>query len=171
MPMNSMDSDVRPFPCLRGKVGMGVILLSLLLSLSVQAAQVVEDDLESKTRDLARQLRCLVCQGENVWESNSPLAGQMRDHVRDRLKAGESPEQIKTYLESRYGDFVLMEPPKHGLNWLLWLGPFALLAVGAALLKRALGRWRKPAAKPESAAVSDEQKRKIEAELARLEDE
>lgn len=148
-----------------------IAVLLLLLGLSVQAAQVEEDELESKTRDLSRQLRCLVCQGENVWESNSPLAGQMRDHVRDRLQAGESPKQIKAYLESRYGDFVLMEPPKHGLNWLLWLGPFVLLIAGALLLRRSLAHWRKPAASVNSAALSDEQKRKIEAELARLEDE
>jgi cytochrome c-type biogenesis protein CcmH len=148
-----------------------IAVLLLLLGLSVQAAQVEEDELESKTRDLSRQLRCLVCQGENVWESNSPLAGQMRDHVRDRLQAGESPEQIKTYLESRYGDFVLMEPPKHGLNWLLWLGPLVLLIAGALLLKRSLTRWRKPVASVKGAALSEEQKRKIEAELSRLEDE
>lgn len=148
-----------------------IAVLLLLLGLSVQAAQVEEEELESKTRDLSRQLRCLVCQGENVWESNSPLAGQMRDHVRDRLQAGESPEQIKAYLESRYGDFVLMEPPKHGLNWLLWLGPLVLLIAGALLLRRSLARWRKPASSVNSAPLSEEQKRKIEAELSRLEDE
>jgi len=148
-----------------------IALLLLLLGLTVQAAQVEEDELEAKTRDLSRQLRCLVCQGENVWESHSDLAGQMRDHVRDHLRAGESPEQIKAYLESRYGDFVLMEPPRHGLNWLLWLGPFVLLSAGALLLRRQLSLWRKPAVKVEIAALSEEQKRKIDGELARLEDE
>ncbi len=148
-----------------------IALLCLLFALSVQAVQVDEDELEAKTRELSRQLRCLVCQGENVWESHSTLAGQMRDHVRDHLKAGESPEQIKAYLESRYGDFVLMEPPKHGLNWLLWLGPFALLITGALLLRRQLASWRKPVASAGTTALSEEQKHKIEAELARLEDE
>lgn len=148
-----------------------IAVLLLFLNLSVQAAQVEEDELEAKTRDLSRQLRCLVCQGENVWESHSDLAKQMRDHVHDHLKAGESPEQIKAYLESRYGDFVLMEPPKHGLNWLLWLGPFALLITGALVLRRQLVQWRKPAVKTEGAALSEEQRKKIEAALARLEDE
>lgn len=148
-----------------------IALLWLFAGLSVQAAQVEEDELEGRTRELSRQLRCLVCQGENVWESHSPLAGQMRDHVRDRLKAGESPEQIKAYLESRYGDFVLMEPPKHGLNWLLWLGPFAMLIAGVLLLRRQLAQWRKPLVKNENSAVSEEQQNRIEAELARLEDE
>lgn len=148
-----------------------IAALLLLLNLSVQASQVEEDELESRTRDLSRQLRCLVCQGENVWESHSPLAGQMRDHVRDHLRAGETPEQIKTYLESRYGDFVLMEPPKHGLNWLLWLGPFVLLGAGALLLRQSLARWRRPVVRTEAAALSEEQKSRIDAELARLEDE
>lgn len=151
------------------------IALLLLFSLNAQSAQVEETELESKTRDLSRELRCLVCQGENVWDSNSPLAGQMRDLVRERLRQGESPQQISTYLESRYGDFVLMKPPKHGLNWLLWLGPFAILLAGAFLLQRAIRRWRRPeapAASPqEGYALGDEQKRKIEAELARLEEE
>lgn len=146
-------------------------LLLLLCSLSLQAAQIEEDALESQTRDLSKQLRCLVCQGENVWESNSPLAGQMRDHVRDRLRAGESPQQIKVYLESRYGDFILMEPPKHGFNWLLWLAPFVLLGSGVLLLRHQLRRWGKPAAATQTTALSEEQKRRIETELARLEDE
>lgn len=172
MRLKSLDADVCAVSRLRGMLGMGAAALLLVVSLSAHAAQVEEADLESKTRDLARQLRCLVCQGENVWESNSPLALQMRDLVRDRLRAGESPQQIKTYLESRYGDFVLMEPPKHGLNWLLWLGPFVLLSLGALLLKRALTRWRRTGkAVSESGAVSDEQRRRIEAELAKLEDE
>lgn len=173
MPVKNMSPRTHLIPP-RERVGVrpgaaSLVALSLLLSLSLQAAQVEEAELESQTRDLARQLRCLVCQGENVWESNSPLAGQMRDLVRDRLQAGESPQQIKTYLESRYGDFVLMEPPKHGLNWLLWLGPFVLLAAGALLLKRTLTRWRKPPAAV-MPPLSDEQKRRIEAELAELED-
>ncbi|MDP2829597.1 MAG: cytochrome c-type biogenesis protein CcmH [Sulfuricellaceae bacterium] len=146
----------------------------LLFTLTAQAAQIEETELESKTRDLSRELRCLVCQGENVWDSNSPLAGQMRDLVRERLRQGESPQQIASYLESRYGDFVLMKPPKHGLNWLLWLGPFALLLSGAFLLKRAISRWRRPEPAPIpdiSPNISESQKRKIEVELAKLEDE
>lgn len=156
------------------RVKSALMTLLLLGSLSVHAARVDEDKLESETRDLSRELRCLVCQGENVWDSNSPLAGQMRDLVRDRLRAGESPGQIKTYLHSRYGDFVLMAPPRQGINWLLWAGPFVLLLAGGFLLRRAVVRWRKreggsPA--PAPAAISAAQREKIEAELARLEDE
>ncbi|MDP2786390.1 MAG: cytochrome c-type biogenesis protein CcmH [Sulfurimicrobium sp.] len=156
------------------KLGMGVAALFLLVGLSAHAAQVTEEKLESETRDLSRELRCLVCQGESVWDSNSPLAGQMRDLVRERLRGGESPQQIKTYLQSRYGDFVLMAPPKHGLNWLLWLGPFVLLAVGGFLLRLAVMRWRKrggAAPVPASHELSAAQREKIEAELAKLGDD
>lgn len=146
----------------------------LLASLSLHAAQVDEEKLESETRELSRELRCLVCQGESVWDSNSPLAGQMRDMVRERLRGGESPQQIKTYLQSRYGDFVLMAPPRHGLNWLLWVGPFVLLAVGGFLLRLAVLRWRKrgeAAPMPARHDLSAAQKEKIEAELAKMGDD
>lgn len=156
--------------------GRQVVLATLLLlcALSTHAAQVDEEKLESETRELSRELRCLVCQGESVWDSNSPLAGQMRDMVRERLRGGESPQQIKTYLQSRYGDFILMAPPRHGLNWLLWLGPFVLLAVGGFLLRLAVMRWRKrgdAAPAPARNDLSAAQKEKIEAELAKLGDD
>lgn len=156
------------------RVNAVVMAVLLLCSLGIQAAQVDEEKLESETRDLSRELRCLVCQGENIWDSKSPLAKQMRDLVRDRLRAGESPRQIKTYLQSRYGDFVLMAPPKHGLNWLLWLGPFALLALGGILLRLAVMRWRRRGEAAPAAPNHDltaAQKEKIEAELAKLGDD
>jgi cytochrome c-type biogenesis protein CcmH len=159
---------------LKPDLQIGFATLLLLVSLSLNAAQVDEAKLESETRELSRELRCLVCQGESVWDSNSPLAGQMRDMVRERLRSGESPQQIKTYLQSRYGDFVLMAPPKHGLNWLLWVGPFVLLAVGGFLLRLAVLRWRKRGTAvpvPASHDLSAAQKEKIEAELAKMGDD
>lgn len=156
------------------RMKIAVMTCVLLGALSAPAAQVDEETLESETRELSRGLRCLVCQGESVWDSNSPLAGQMRDMVRERLRNGESPQQIKTYLQSRYGDFVLMAPPRHGLNWLLWAGPFVLLALGGFLLRLAVMRWRKRAElapAPASHDLSAAQKERIEAELAKLGDD
>lgn len=154
-----------------------VAFLFCLAALTAQAApsgQVDETELTVKTRELSKQLRCLVCQGENIWESNSTLAQQMRGAVRERLQAGESPEQIKDYLQSRYGDFVLMSPPKRGANWVLWLSPFVLLLIGGFLLNRTLRRWKAQtlAGKPTAPAqVSEAQRQKIEAELAKLGDD
>jgi cytochrome c-type biogenesis protein CcmH len=145
-----------------------------LSAAATQAAQVEEALIDAQTREISKGLRCLVCQGENVWESNSTLAQQMRGVVRERLEAGENPEQIRAYLQGRYGDFVLMEPPKRGLHWVLWLTPLALLLVGALLLRRTLLRWRdQSAAGPASGSgrLTEAERRRIETELARLGDD
>ena len=86
-----------------------------------------------RSEKYAKTLRCTVCQTENIWESGAPLAQQMRGVVRERLKLGHSPEDIKEYFLSRYGDYIMMQPPKHGVNWLLWVGPFILLLGGGLL--------------------------------------
>lgn len=105
------------------------------------ADTVDETDIDIKTREIAKTLRCTVCQTENIWESGAPLAKQMRDLVRERVAQGQSAEEIRTYFLSRYGDYILMEPPKQGINWLIWTIPFILLLGGGVLLYRELGQW------------------------------
>lgn len=85
---------------------------------------------------LAEELRCLVCQNQTLADSNAELAADLRHQVEDQILAGRSDDEIKAYLVQRYGDFVLYRPPMKGNTWLLWLGPFALLLVGA------FGWWR-----------------------------
>jgi cytochrome c-type biogenesis protein CcmH len=123
---------------------------------------------EDQFREIARSLRCAVCQSESVWESNAELARQMRELIRERLAKGETPEQIKAYFLSRYGDYILMEPRKSGFNWLIWAGPFVVLGVGGIFLYRALRRWvRETGSQPtEPPPVLDERSReRIEREL------
>ena len=84
--------------------------------------------MESRARDLQRQLRCLVCQGESIDESSAPLAADLRAVVREQMAAGKSNRQIQDYLVARYGDFVLMKPPVQPNTYLLWLAPFLVLA-------------------------------------------
>lgn len=85
---------------------------------------------------LAEELRCLVCQNQTLADSNAELAADLRHQVEDQILAGRSDDEIKAYLVQRYGDFVLYRPPMKSNTWLLWLGPFALLLVGA------FGWWR-----------------------------
>jgi len=85
---------------------------------------------------LAEELRCLVCQNQTLADSNAELAADLRHQVEDQILAGRSDDEIKAYLVQRYGDFVLYRPPMKSSTWLLWLGPFALLLVGA------FGWWR-----------------------------
>ena len=132
------------------------------------AAIVDETEIDEKVREIAKTLRCTVCQTENIWESGAPLAHQMRDAVRERVIQGQSAEEIRAYFHSRYGDYIMMEPPKHGLNWLVWAGPFVLLLFGGIMLYRELGRWVSgtPAPPPETPAPLDEEaRRRIKQEL------
>ncbi|RMH37402.1 MAG: cytochrome c-type biogenesis protein CcmH [Nitrospirae bacterium] len=117
--------------------------LSLLMGPcpSSWAGVVDESELDIQTREIAKTLRCTVCQTENIWESGAPLAQQMRNVIRERLAQGQTPEEIRAYFLSRYGDYILMQPPKRGINWLIWLGPFLLLFFGSLLLLREVIRW------------------------------
>ncbi len=145
-----------------------MILLCFVFPSGVWAETVDETEIDEKVREIAKNLRCTVCQTENIWESGAPLAHQMRDVVRERVIKGQSAEDILAYFHSRYGDYIMMEPPKHGFNWLIWLAPFLLLLGGGALLLREIKGWvtRTPAPPTETLPPLDEEsRRRIEQEL------
>lgn len=89
--------------------------------------------MESRARNLQRQLRCLVCQGESIDESGSPFAADVRHLVRQEIANGKSDQEIEDFLVARYGDFILMKPPLQANTWLLWLAPFVVLAAGGTV--------------------------------------
>ena len=99
---------------------------------------------EALARDLMDELRCLVCQGQSIADSDADMAGDMRSHVRRRIAAGETPEQIRAWLRERYGNWVTYDPPLDPLTWPLWAAPLVLLGAGL-LLVRGRFRRRKPA--------------------------
>jgi cytochrome c-type biogenesis protein CcmH len=139
------------------------------------AAHAVEPDeilpdaaLEARARHISAGLRCLVCQNQSIDDSNAPLARDLRLLVRERLKAGDSDAQVVAFIESRYGEFVLLRPPLEMQTLLLWLGPLLvlLIAIGAGL--RAVARRPVPAAS--TAALTSSEERKLKA-LIEPEDE
>ncbi len=85
---------------------------------------------EAKAQALMEELRCLVCQGQSIADSDAELAGDMRDLVRRRIAAGESPNQIRAWLIERYGSWVSYKPTAEPATWALWLAPLLFLAVG-----------------------------------------
>ncbi|HLS57268.1 MAG TPA: cytochrome c-type biogenesis protein [Zeimonas sp.] len=91
---------------------------------------------------LAEQLRCLVCQNQTLADSNAELAADLRRQVETMILAGRSDSEIKSFLVERYGDFVLYRPPMQQNTWLLWIGPFALLFIGALVWWRIQRRGR-----------------------------
>ena len=108
-------------------------LFAIVASIGLVGAQSPADAaLDARLKRLEGELRCLVCQNQTLAESNASLADDLRREVRALAVAGKDDAEIKRYLVARYGDFVLYDPPVKTTTWLLWFGPFALLAGGAA---------------------------------------
>jgi cytochrome c-type biogenesis protein CcmH len=97
---------------------------------------------EAAASKLMEELRCLVCQGQSIADSNAELAGDMRAMVRQRIAAGEKPEEVRAWLIERYGEWVSYRPPIEPLTWPLWIAPLLMLAAGALLLRKRLSGRR-----------------------------
>ena len=125
------------------------LMLALLLpaapSFAVDADDTLADPaLHERYETVTRELRCLVCQNQTIAESHAPLAIDLRNQVRERLKAGASESEVVQFMVDRYGDFVLYKPQVKPLTWPLWFGPFCMLLVALWGLWRYL-RLRKAA--------------------------
>jgi cytochrome c-type biogenesis protein CcmH len=121
-----------------------------------EAPPLAEDPaVEARVMHLATVLRCLVCQNQTLADSNAELAIDLRNQVREQVKAGRSDEQIIDYLVARYGDFVLYRPPVKTTTALLWAGPFVLLVAGLAGLVLTLRRRARAQSSVEGAGAVD----------------
>ncbi len=142
---------------------MRVLLAILLLFASpapaVEPSEVLDDPaLEERARELSKNLRCLVCQNQSIDDSNAELARDLRVLVRERLVQGDSNEQVVDYVVSRYGDFVLLNPPFKGTTLALWIGPglIALAGVAAVALY-----YRRRAAPATPKPLDEDEKRRL----------
>jgi cytochrome c-type biogenesis protein CcmH len=126
-------------------------ICAVLLLVSALVPVVLADSLDDGVRRVGKQLQCPICSGATVADSPSDLAGQMRGVIRSKLQAGESDQQIIDYFVERYGDGVLIEPPRRGISLLVWVAPVIMLVAGGFLLWRLLRSWMRP--RPVSAAV------------------
>ncbi len=108
------------------------------------AATARDSALDAETRAIAEQLRCPVCQGVSIEASPTDLAREMRRVVRDQLAAGRTPNEVKAYFVSKYGEWILLQPKAKGFNLTVYLLPFAVLLGGAALIAFAVRRWTGP---------------------------
>ncbi|MEQ1865866.1 MAG: cytochrome c-type biogenesis protein [Micropepsaceae bacterium] len=130
-----------------------ILLVALAATALATTAFAVEPDeiladpaLEARARAITQELRCVVCQNQSIDDSNAPLAKDMRVLVRERVKLGESDDQIRAYLVQRYGNFVLLKPPLQADTLALWFSPLVFLAIGFALVWgyfRAMARQEK----------------------------
>ena len=116
-----------------------VLLLCLITPSAlaqVRRPEPVKDDpaIEQRLHKLSQELRCLVCQNETLADSRADLAEDLRDEIRQQMKAGKTDKEIIAFLTDRYGQFILYRPQVTPATYLLWFGPFLLLLAGLALL-------------------------------------
>ena len=132
------------------------IALSLLLLLAAPAmadsnlpparyanTQIADSAKEAQARKLMETLRCLVCQGQSIADSDAEMAGDMRALVRQRIVAGETPGEVRQWLIQRYGNYVTYDPPLSSVTAPLWLAPLILLGIGALIATRSFSRRRR----------------------------
>lgn len=149
-------------------------LLALLIAVltlpafAVEPGEMLKDPaLEARARELGKEIRCLVCQNQSIDDSNAGLAKDLRVILRERLVAGDSDAEIKSFLVDRYGDFVLLKPPVKASTLVLWYGPLAIgifgaIGVAVFLLRRRDGGGVDVAPVP----LSDAERKRIDALLS-----
>ncbi len=116
-------------------LALAAALLAPFAARAVQPDEVLPDPkMEQRARDISTGLRCMVCQNQNIDDSDAPLAKDLRLLVRDRLKQGDSDQQVRNYLVDRYGDFVLLNPPFKAGTLILWGTPVIVLLIAGGVV-------------------------------------
>jgi cytochrome c-type biogenesis protein CcmH len=154
---------------------LGLIAATLAAAgaaLAVEPDEILPDAaLEARARHLSSGLRCLVCQNQSIDDSNAPLARDLRLLVRERLKAGDSDAQVMRFVEDRYGEFVLLNPPLSWRTVLLWLAPLLALLAAVWTTARAWRRRQPLAASAALTPLSADEEDKLRSILAENEGE
>lgn len=123
-------------------IAMPVLAQTALPPAPYANRQIEDPALEKKARDFMETVRCLVCQGQSIADSNASMAADLRSEIRERIKAGEEPEQIRAWLIDRYGDWISYEPTAAPILWPLWGLPLLLLLGGGTLVFARIKRKR-----------------------------
>lgn len=132
---------------MKAVLGLLAILLLSAPALAVEPSEILDDPvLEKRARDIGKHLRCVVCQNQAIDESNSDLARDMRVLVRKRLQAGATDDEVIQFMVSRYGDFVLLDPPFKMTTYVLWFAPGGFGVIGIIAIALYYRRRRAEAA-------------------------
>ena len=149
--------------------GTGYMGSRLIPALAERGSDLVEDGAAAwePVPGVASQLRCVVCQSLSVADSPSETAHEMKDIIRERLAAGESPEQVRAYFVEKYGNWILLSPPRQGFSLLVWVVPFAGLGLGLILVLLVVRRWSRRAAPAQSQPMDPAMRARIRREMER----
>jgi len=148
-----------------------LVIVMLGFDTTLVSAAVSVD--EHAVTEIAAQLRCVVCQSLSVADSPSETAHQMRGVIRERLAAGQTPDQIKAYFVEKYGEWILLAPPRRGFTLLVWIVPYAALLAGVLIVIVVVRRWsgRPRVAPVEVRPVDEAMRQRIRRELAEMDRE
>ena len=139
-----------------------VLITAVLWSVAIAVAQDGNaenvEEIDARTEAISKTLRCVVCQNQSIYDSDAPLAEDMRNLVRKRVEAGDTNDEAREYLRERYGDYVLMSPPLQMNTILLWTGPLFLVLIGLIWF---LARLRSGQALPDREALSEANKARV----------
>ncbi len=149
----------------------GALVVILLVAVTAWAQQPARPVSEQDVHDVAFELRCVVCQNLSVADSPSEMAAQMRALVRERLAAGDSREQVIRYFVDRYGDWILLAPPRSGFTLLVWVLPIVAVVVGLVVVALLVRRWARRGSRPATVppvdpAMRDRIRREMETDEA-----
>ena len=146
------------------------LLFAICISSAALAVQVDEilpnAVLEARARNLSSELRCLVCQNQSIDDSDAPLAKDLRLLVRERLTAGDTDQQVQSFLVSRYGEFILLKPQWSGRTYMLWLFPIFCLSLAGAFALRGIS---KRTVENDTKSLTSEEQARLDALLESLE--
>jgi len=149
------------------RTGFVTLLILGLAPVSLEAQHPARHVEEQAVYEIAAQLRCVVCQNLSVADSPSEMANQMRGVVRERLATGETPEQVIRYFVDKYGDWILLSPPRHGFTLLVWVFPAVAVVVGLGVATLLIRSWTKRSTAPQppiNAAMRERIRREMESE-------
>ena len=147
----------RPPHAVLARFGLLVALICAPFALhAIEVLEFRDRAEEQRFQNLARQLRCLVCQNESLADSSADLAKDLRQEVFEQMRQGKSDVDIKAYLTARYGDFVLYNPPVRAGTLALWFGPLLVLVIGAAIVARIVRRRASAAGESPAPSSGDE---------------
>ena len=136
-----------------------LFLLALAAPALAQEMALPDPAQEQRARDLAREIRCVVCQSQSIADSDADIAKELRVLIREQIAAGKSDDEIRDYLVARYGDFVLFKPPLKPSTVVLWFGPFAILiaaGIGVAVFFR-----RRASETPRAKELSNDERARV----------
>lgn len=146
-------------------LAIGLVMTAPILAQNETAASLTEEEIKERSEAISKTLRCVVCQNQPISDSNADLAASMREVVEARVRQGDSDEEVRLFMQERYGDFVLMKPPLKPYTLALWFGPVVLLVIGGVWYVMTVSKRKTTLSTEEDNELTQAEKARLDAVL------